>query len=135
MCKVVLRRSRMPLSMSGSVRSLLGWYDNLPSFMQVMLALGLLALVGLLDHFTGAELSFSIFYLAPVALVSWSSGPRTGLVFAALCALTWYAAEVSNNKVYSVSEIAYWNTAVRFGFFSVFNALVAAVRKELRVCL
>jgi hypothetical protein len=35
------------------------------------LSLALLAVVGGVDYFTGVELSFSILYLLPVALVTW----------------------------------------------------------------
>ncbi len=38
----------------------------------------LLAFIGVLDHLTGIEFSFSLFYLAPVALVSWRLGKFAG---------------------------------------------------------
>jgi hypothetical protein len=36
----------------------------------------LVALLGLVDWATGSEISFSIFYLAPVAIASWLVGSR-----------------------------------------------------------
>ena len=42
--------------------------------MKLLIAFGALVLVaaiGYIDHLTGIEISFSIFYLVPVGLVAW----------------------------------------------------------------
>lgn len=98
---------------------------------QVTVSLGLMLGVAWLDYLTGTELAFSIFYLAPIALVSWFSGRPVGVGFAVAAALLWWGAEVLDNKVYSTPQIAYWNTAVRLGFFLIVNQLVGTVRREL----
>ena len=114
------------------IQSFLDWYESLHNIIQAAIALGLLAVVGWLNYYTGAELSFSIFYLVPLALVSWSSGRRMGFLFAMLSAFVWYGAEITTDKIYSIREIGYWNTAVRWAFFSVVTYLISAVRNELR---
>lgn len=40
--------------------------------------------VGLMDYYTGLELSFSIFYLAPIAAAAWYGGKRLGLFISAV---------------------------------------------------
>jgi diguanylate cyclase (GGDEF)-like protein len=75
------------------------------------------ALVGVLDWITGAELSFSIFYLLPIVLVAWRTGRIPGLVIATLAAACWYTADRLDGRVYSHYLIPVWNACVRWGFF------------------
>ena len=44
-----------------------------------IIAFFLLAL-GIIDYFTGAELTISLFYLFPISLASWSLGKKPGLI-------------------------------------------------------
>lgn len=88
-------------------------------------------MIGWLDLITGAELAFSIFYFAPIALISWFSGRPLGVVFCLLAAITWGSAELMGGKVYSDTLAGYWNIFVRLGVFLIINQLVGEVRKEL----
>lgn len=94
-------------------------------------ALVLLAGVGVADFYTGAELSFSIFYLIPVALGAWYGGRNRGLLMAVLAALTWWAADQVGGAAYSHAWIPMWNAAVRLGFFAIVAALLARLRIAL----
>lgn len=76
-------------------------------------------LIALVDFLTGVEISFSIFYLIPVGLVSWYVGRTPGIVFAVIAAMAWFWADVAPGHVYASPEIPYWNAAVRFGIFLV----------------
>lgn len=104
-----------------------------------VLALGLLliSLIGIIDYFTGVELSLSIFYLIPVALVAWYVNAWVGVIYAALGGVTWYLASVWAGQPYSSMIIAYWNGAVRFGFFTIvvisITKLKTAYKKEQRL--
>ena len=42
----------------------------------VGITLVMIALVGAIDHWTGFELSFSIFYLIPISIASWYTTGR-----------------------------------------------------------
>jgi len=82
-------------------------------------------MLGALDWVTGAELSFSIFYLLPLFLVSWYGGQRTGVVASLLAALTWLLADVLAGHHYSETWMPYWNMGVRLGIFLVTSLLLA----------
>jgi len=83
----------------------------------VGLGFSLLGSVAFLDYITGVELSFSLFYLLPISLISWAISERIGLVFAILSSGAWIAVDIlSGNK--SSNLFAYvWNAAARLGFF------------------
>jgi len=83
--------------------------------------------VGALDYVTGYEIGFSLFYLAPVSLVAWTKGRGAGYVTATLAAFIWLGADSLAGHRYSHVAIAYWNMAIRLGFFVFFVAALAAL--------
>lgn len=88
------------------------------------------ALVGGVDYATGNELSFSLFYVGPVALATWYAGRRLGIGIAILSCITWYLAEVVDGKGYAHPAIPVWNAIVRLGFFVIIGILLSALRKR-----
>jgi hypothetical protein len=50
----------------------------IPAAVVLFLAVLVIVAVGLIDLATGPYLSFSVFYLLPVAVVAWRSGPWAG---------------------------------------------------------
>ena len=86
------------------------------------------AIVGVVDFFTGYEVSVSLFYLGPVALAAWYAGRQTGVATAAASCLSWYVADFAAGNVYSHPAIAVWNVLVRLGFFLVTSLLLTALR-------
>jgi len=96
-------------------------------------ALGILTvfLVGIIDYFTGPEISFSIFYLLPIFVAAWYTRRTSGIGIALLSAITWLAAEMLGGQPYSNSLIGYWNGLSRLGIFVVVALLVSKVRQTL----
>lgn len=88
----------------------------------------LVAVVGMFDIATGSEIAFSLFYLIPIALVAWFAGRTLAFLISLLAAVTWFAAESLTGRPYSVPGVAYWNAAVRLGFFVVVSALLPTLR-------
>jgi len=89
----------------------------------------LLVGVGALDAATGKEISFSIFYLAPVSFAGAVISRRAGAALAALSAATWGYLDVTTGPAYSAAWIPYWNSAVRLGFFLLVNELIERLRR------
>lgn len=83
----------------------------------VISGLILLGLVAFLDYFTGNELSFSFFYLIPIAMLSWVTNSKVGIAICFISAGIWLAADILSGADYSSPVIYYWNTAIRFSFF------------------
>lgn len=92
----------------------------------VALGVVLIFIVVLLDYLTGTEISFSIFYIAPIARVAWLAGRRWGVIFAGVAALLWYLADQAAGHEASHFLIPVWNGFVRMGLFLV--TVEAAVR-------
>jgi diguanylate cyclase (GGDEF)-like protein len=97
----------------------------------VILTLASVGLVGLIDYVTGYELSFSVFYLGPVALATWYGSRRLGVFISVLSSAVWLAVDLSDGHVYSYQAIAIWNGLVRLAFFLIIARLLSALRRRL----
>ena len=95
-------------------------------------ALALILVLGWVDFVTGWELSFSIFYFAPVALGSWRGGSRAAVALALLSAFMWFSADQLAGHAYSRPWIPYWNASVRFGMFLALGLTLAALHGALQ---
>lgn len=95
-------------------------------------AAAMIALVWLVDWKTGAEIGLSLFYLVPVALVSWRAGLLPGLVAAALAGAVWFAADAMTVHPYTHHPaIPVWNAFIRVGIFGALAATLARLRVAL----
>jgi diguanylate cyclase (GGDEF)-like protein len=85
----------------------------------VWVGLGFMLLAGVayLDYITGVELSFSLFYLIPISLLSWVVRERFGVVIAFLSAGIWLMVDVSSGAKFSNTFVYFWNAIIRLGFF------------------
>ncbi|HZH29972.1 MAG TPA: GGDEF domain-containing protein [Pyrinomonadaceae bacterium] len=91
----------------------------------------LIVVLGVLDYFTGFELSFAVFYLFPVALVAWFASKRTAVVTSIASAVAWQAANQLAGEHFSNTLIPLWNAATRLGFFLIVALLLAKLRESL----
>ncbi len=88
----------------------------------------LIAAIGAADYLTGYHLSFGLFYVAPVFLLSWYGSRTVGILGASLCAITWLFADSYTAPPEIDSVILAWNTVIRFGFFVIIAFLLASLR-------
>ena len=118
-----------PAEPTGRTGPALAAIERLPR--PVILAIGLcaVAVLGGLDYLTGREISFSIFYLGPVTLMTWASGRRLGLFLAFVAATVWGVVDVAGGPPYSHALLLVWNAFVRLGFFSITVWLIADTRR------
>ena len=82
-------------------------------------------LIGLLDYLSGPELSFGLFYLIPVILVSWLAGRQEGILIALSCGLAWFVADISWPLNVSNPGIAFYNLICRTISFGVAALMVS----------
>lgn len=86
----------------------------------------LVVLLAVADYLTGPELSFSIFYLIPIAIASWYGDRRVGLLMCFLSAAAWLTVDLELAS-YSHPAIHYWNSLVRLGFFVAVSLLSSEI--------
>jgi diguanylate cyclase (GGDEF)-like protein len=92
---------------------------------------GFLLLVGvaLLDFYTGAELSFSLFYLIPIAFFSFAFSASVGIGMAFISAAIWLLVDVLT-AAHSDTFAYLWNTIIRLGFFLLPAIMLKSLEQE-----
>jgi signal transduction histidine kinase len=90
----------------------------------LLLGFVLMGMVWILEYVTGPEVSVSIFFIIPIALVVWRVGSLWAVVTPILASVAWWTAELATGRVYSHWEIGFWNSLVRLGFFLIFAKLI-----------
>lgn len=96
-----------------------------------VIILGIVLSLGVVDYFTGVELSISFFYLIPVAMAAWVLGKYTGLTYSVLSATVWLISNSLSGQIFSNMFVGVWNTLIRFGFYGVVTILLAELRNAL----
>jgi len=105
--------------------------DGHPIFWTVA-GIGSIGLLGIIDTLTGNEITFSLFYMAPIVVVTWAVHQRAGLLMSVLSALTLLGAEIAAGQTYSKPSIYVWNTLIRAVFYVIVTYLVAELHKARR---
>lgn len=94
-----------------------------------------LAITGLLsigDYLTGPEISFSIFYVLPIAVAAWYGSRTVGILIAVVVAATLTIVEMMSGVVYSHPLIVYWNSIASFGIVLILAYLFSDIREHLQ---
>ncbi|MBI3324150.1 MAG: PAS domain S-box protein [Candidatus Omnitrophica bacterium] len=94
----------------------------------ILLIFGLVVVLGIgaVDYLTGTEVSLAIFYVFPIALVTWWIGFLGGFTTALAAMAVWLGAELLGGQRFGLG-IEYWNGIVRLAFF-----LIVVVSLSLR---
>jgi signal transduction histidine kinase len=97
----------------------------------ILLGLGLLAVVGYLDYITGYLLTFSAFYLLPILFVLRRLGRGCAFAIAVMAVVLWWITEVAGGEHYPDYLTPIWNMGIRLSIFLLVIVLFSA-RDELR---
>ena len=92
------------------------------------LGLLLISITGIIDHITGYEISFAIFYVGPIAL-SWYCGLSLGMLLSLISIAVWLVVDFTAGHQYAYIWIPLWNALTRLAFF-LFTVLVLAKIKH-----
>ncbi len=103
---------------------------RLPRSLHVAAGVVLLSLVGLIDYLTGADPSLLVFYLLPIALVTWYAGQTAGMALATGSAIVLLVADLASGRATTQPVIVLWNTLTALGLFAATSAVLAALRRE-----
>ncbi len=101
-----------------------------PTYKPVLATFALTGLIGVIDYTIGYELSFSVFYVLPIALITWLTNLRFGLLLSLVSAFVWIAADLGTGHLYSHPLIPVWNTLIRLAFFVIISLLIASLKKS-----
>lgn len=94
-------------------------------------ALVLASALAVVDHLTGIEVSFSLFYVVPVTLAAWVAGLQAGVAVSIFAAVAWQVANRLAGETFSSELIPYWNAFSRLSVLLVVALLLARLKAAL----
>lgn len=111
----------------------LNFIKKLESFGKLSIALLAIAqifVLGVIDYFTGFEISFSVFYLIPVTMAAWYAEKNTALMISVISAVTWDLANQLAGEKFIHFLIPIWNASTRLAFFAVVAVLLTKLKNS-----
>jgi diguanylate cyclase (GGDEF)-like protein len=87
--------------------------------------------VGWVDRVTGDRISFSLFYLIPVAAAAWVAGSRIGVLVSLFASATSLIGDVWGVGFQDVVPV--WNTLVRLGVLLIIAIALGQLKNSLEV--
>jgi serine phosphatase RsbU (regulator of sigma subunit) len=114
-----------------SSAKLVAFLERQPRWRITALGLSLLGGLWVIDRSTAPDVSFLVFYLAPVLLLTWFEGRRAGMLVSLASAVLWFLDDVLTGPVPSRPLTPYWNAAVKLGFFLFVVYILASLKAAL----
>jgi hypothetical protein len=113
----------------GGLMSGIGEYiEKRPEWLTFVAGLILATIIGYIDYLTG-NYSLLIFYIFPIALVSWFTGLRRGILIAILSGFARFSADFA---VFTNKRLLYWNSVEDGVFLMIVAFLIVLLRKALK---
>ncbi len=114
----------------GKLHSTEGFFDGRSPRAVYAVGLTFTAVLLILDFLSGARISFSLFYLMPLGLVTWNLGRRAGMGTALVCTAATLVADLTGPGAVT-DLVPYWNALGRFAVFIAFALLLATLKETL----
>ena len=108
------------------------YLSKLPKPLWISVGSVMVLLVGIVNRLAGPELSSTVFYLIPIALVTWFTKRSIGLILSVFSALSWLIADLSSGATYPFSDIPYWNGVARVSSFFVLTFILSELKTALK---
>jgi diguanylate cyclase (GGDEF)-like protein len=90
-----------------------------------------IAMIGLIDYYTGYRLALSTLYLIPILFTTWHAGRGAGLATAGLGSLAWGTAEALGREEPLPLHILVWNVSMRLVVFVIVTVMLARIQESL----
>ena len=113
--------------------SLSDYIRRQPKPLLFVIGLVLVVAAGFIDHLTGQDLSFLLFYLIPVYFFTWFMTRRLGVFASVLCAIMWIFENATAKVQVFHSNISYLNMSIELVFFFLALYLLCALKEALGI--
>lgn len=114
------------------MKVIFNYLEKIPKKTILVISVSLVILLGVIDRLTGYEISFSIFYLLPVALISWFNKRSHAVMISILSSAMWLWADIYSGHIYSHFAISVWNLIMRLGFFLMVAFSLLEIKRLLK---
>jgi len=116
---------------AASISRLVSTIQRKPRGLLVASGLASIGLLTVLDYYAPPEVSFLIFYVAPVLFLVWFVGRWAGFLGAGVSAAFWFYEDILSPNRWTSRSAADWNIAVRLVFLVAFVWVLAELKAAL----
>lgn len=96
----------------------------------LLLAMIQIIVLGIIDYYTGYEISFSVFYLVPVAMAAWYGEKKLAILVSVISAMTWQFSNELAGQTFHYLLVPFWNASTRLGFFVIVATLLTKLKES-----
>jgi diguanylate cyclase (GGDEF)-like protein len=100
------------------------YLENRSRSFLIGLSILLVIAIGVIDYLVSPDIA-SIFFLIPVALVSWFVSEKFGILISFACATVWFSIHQLKGEITLQNYLPYWNALIRLAFYLTVNYLLA----------
>ena len=111
---------------------LLARLEQCSRWILILVALLVLALVGIVDYLTGFTILFSAFYLLEVGLAAWFVGRAFGMVMSVLSVIVSIGGDMAAGARYEHPFIPMWNALILLALYFIIVWLLTRLRSFQR---
>jgi len=105
--------------------------ERLPTWVVWPLALTAVCWVAAGDYMTGAQVTFTVLYLGPIAFAVWFGGRLHGLVTGVASAAAWFAMDLLTRDAHAHNlSVELWNLGGQLGVFLIVGGLLDAFKRR-----
>jgi diguanylate cyclase (GGDEF)-like protein len=107
------------------IKTIIDSLEKLPKPFLTFVGFLLVLAIGSLDSLTSYDISVSVLYLLPIALIAWFEGGVPAAIISIFSAITWAVSDLASGHIYSSVAAPIWNSLVVLAmFFTVTFSLV-----------
>lgn len=104
--------------------------ENIGKIYILLLAVIQIIVLGIIDYYTGFELSFAVFYLIPVTFAAWYGEKKLAVFVSVVSATTWQLSNELAGETFRSILIPFWNASTRLGFFVIVTILLTKLKES-----
>ena len=98
-----------------------------------VLSIGSVLLIGIIDYFSGFEISWSVIYVLPISIAVWYVGPGLAYVLSIVSIGLWLAGDFASGLQVSSWIVPVWNSAIRLMLYHIIIQLLVYTRSQATV--
>src|SRR3954471_19754829 len=95
------------------------------------ISLVLVAVIGVVDYYSGSEMNIAMLYLAPIFMTAWTLGTNAAIVMSIIATTAWYISVLYMHQSYSQPWLHIWDGSIQFAMFVVFGLVISKLRTAL----
>jgi signal transduction histidine kinase len=113
------------------VNKLIAYLTRMSPAQVLAACLVLVALICLIDYYSGSEMNIAMLYLAPIFMTAWALGAHAAIVMSIIATMAWYISVLYMHQNYSQPWLHIWDGTIQFAMYVVFGSVISKLKTAL----